>query len=217
MGLLTTRPASYDAIRTSFQVSGACRSRRASTPTSPPWQASWPTQFTADGIDLGERDLRAARRSALCRPGLRAASAVPRRHASTQARWPRCSSAFHEAHRSANTAMHFADSPIEIVNMRLIGVGHMPPRSPSQPTGTAQSLDDGAGRDRRTACSASTASSPTIETDFYRRDLLPVGADASPGPPSSCRRTSTTVVPPRLHAFRSRRGRQSHHHAREAR
>ena len=68
----------YDAIRTSFQVSGAADLARINADFAA-MARELADRFTADGIELGARQLRAARRPALCRPGLRAARALPRR------------------------------------------------------------------------------------------------------------------------------------------
>ena len=69
----------YDAIRTSFQVSGAADLARINADFAA-MAKELADRFTADGIELAKRHLRAPRRPALCRPGLRAARALPRRH-----------------------------------------------------------------------------------------------------------------------------------------
>ena len=77
----------YDAIRTSFQVSGAADLARINADFAA-MARELAGRFTADGIDLAKVTLRAPRRSALCRPGLRAARALPRRHARRRRRSP---------------------------------------------------------------------------------------------------------------------------------
>ena len=53
MGLLTT-DLKYDVIRTEFQVSGVGRPRRASTPISRRWRRSSPAQFAADHVPTSD-------------------------------------------------------------------------------------------------------------------------------------------------------------------
>ena len=93
MGLLTT-DLKYDTIRTQFQVSGTIdldaaqrRSRRDGAPADA--RNSPPT------ISRRQAPFRARRRSALCRPGLRAENPVPARHSS---RRRAVLGAFHQAH-----------------------------------------------------------------------------------------------------------------------
>ena len=96
---------------------------------------------------------------------------------------------------------HFADSGIEIVNLRLVGAASAAKiAKPGRRHG--QVARRGAGAHRAPAPSASTASSPTIPTDFYRRDLLPVGERIA-GPAIVLQMDSTTVVPPQ-HNFERR-------------
>ena len=83
-----------------------------------------------------------------------------------------------------------------------------PPRSPSRPPARPVASTR-RGCARAPARSASTASSPTIPTDFYRRDLLPVGERIA-GPAIILQMDFTTVVPPR-HNFEADAARQPDH------
>ena len=123
MGLLTT-DLKYDAIRTQFQVSGSVDLDRLNADFAA-WRAELTAQF--DGRPHRRRRVAfaARRRSPLRRPGLRAArcrfpagGSTPRR--SLKACWRR----FHDAH-AAEYGHAFAASPIEIVNIRVSGVGQI--------------------------------------------------------------------------------------------
>ncbi len=114
--------------------------------------------------------------------------------------------AFHEIHRR-EYGHHFADSAIEIVNLRLVGAASAATiAKPAAGTGT--SLE--AAKVRTGTCTfrvdGKLADYPTT---FYRRDLLPVGERVA-GPAIVLQMDSTTVVPPQ-HTVRGRRGRQPDH------
>ena len=104
--------------------------------------------------------------------------------------------AFHEIHRR-EYGHHFADSAIEIVNLRLVGAASAATiAKPAAGTGT--SLE--AAKVRTGTCTfrvdGKLADYPTT---FYRRDLLPVGERIA-GPAIVLQMESTTVVPPQ-HTF----------------
>jgi N-methylhydantoinase A len=104
--------------------------------------------------------------------------------------------AFHEIHRR-EYGHHFAESGIEIVNLRLVGAAAAAKiAKPSVADGA--SLD--AARVRKGACTFRVESKlADYPTDFYRRDLLPVGQKVA-GPAIILQMDSTTVVPPQ-HSF----------------
>ena len=101
--------------------------------------------------------------------------------------------AFHEAHRR-EYGHHFADSAIEIVNIRLIGAaGSAEIARPASPSGG--SLD--AARIRTGLCTFRVDGTLSDhETAFLLRDKLPVGLPIH-GPAIVLQMDSTTVVPPR--------------------
>jgi N-methylhydantoinase A len=100
--------------------------------------------------------------------------------------------AFGELHR-VEYGHVFAASPIEIVNIRVSGIGHMPKIAPSRPTGG----DSLAVALVKTALCVfrSNGLLDTIMTPFYRRSLLPLGQTIA-GPAIVLQTDSTTVVPP---------------------
>src|SRR3984893_3722296 len=180
----------YDAIRTSFQVSGAADLLRINADFAA-MAKELAARFTADRIDLA--------RVGFERPGdlryvgqgyeLRVPFPDGKIDAAALAK---AFDAFHEIHRR-EYGHHFADSAIEIVNLRLVGAASA--ATIAKPAvGTAVSLE--AAKVRTGTCTfrvgAALADYPTT---FYRRDLLPVGAHVA-GPAIILQMDSTTVVPP---------------------
>ena len=100
---------------------------------------------------------------------------------------------FHEQHR-AEYGHVFEASPIEIVNVRVAGVGRTPtigaPRA--APGG---SLDAAHARTGRGTFRTAGGGLTEFETTFYLRHRLPLG-EPFPGPAVVLQRDSTTVVPP---------------------
>jgi N-methylhydantoinase A len=87
----------------------------------------------------------------------------------------------------------FEASPIEIVNIRVSGIGHMPKIAPSRPTGGG-SLAEALVKTAPCAF-RSNSQLETMMTPFYRRSLLPLGQTIA-GPAIVLQTDSTTVVPP---------------------
>ena len=100
--------------------------------------------------------------------------------------------AFERQHRTEYGHV-FADSPIEIVNIRLTGTANMPKIGRPAPTG-AGSLD--AARLRIGSCSFRVDGGLVrFDTPYYRRDAIPAGQPIE-GPAVVVQRDTTTVVPP---------------------
>jgi N-methylhydantoinase A len=87
----------------------------------------------------------------------------------------------------------FESSPIEIVNIRVSGIGRMPKIAPSRPEGGG-SLAEALAKTARCAFRRD-GSLEEVMTPFYRRALLPLG-QRIPGPAIVLQTDSTTVVPP---------------------
>jgi N-methylhydantoinase A len=87
----------------------------------------------------------------------------------------------------------FEASPIEIVNIRVSGIGRMPKIAPSRPR-EGGSLAEALVKTARCAfrCDGGL---DQLETPFYRRGLLPLGQRIA-GPAIVLQTDSTTVVPP---------------------
>ena len=184
----------YDAIRTSFQVSGATDLARINADFAA-MQKELEARFTADGIDLAKVAFQ--RRGDLRYVGQGYELRVPFPTGPIDAAaLAKAFDAFHEVHKR-EYGHHFADSGIEIVNLRLVGAASAA-RIARPTAGAAKSLKaakvrDGTGTFR---VDGKLADYPTT---FYRRDLLPAGEKIA-GPAIILQMDTTTVVPPQ-HSF----------------
>jgi N-methylhydantoinase A len=109
---------------------------------------------------------------------------------------------FHEAHQR-EYGHFFRDNVIEIVNIRVAGVGAMPKiQTLKAPTGGSMA----AARMRTGKCVFRVDSElKSFETAFYRRHLLPVG-EKFVGPAIVLQKDSTTVIPPGCSAINDAAG-----------
>jgi len=148
-------------------------------------------RFTADGIDLAKVTFE--RRGDLRYVGQGYELRVPFPDGTIdEAALAKAFAAFHEVHKR-EYGHHFADSAIEIVNLRLVGAASAA-KIAKPAAGTAKSLD--AARVRQgTGTFRVDGKLADYPTDFYRRDLLPVGERIA-GPAIVLQMDSTTVVPP---------------------
>jgi N-methylhydantoinase A len=180
----------YDAIRTSFQVSGAVDLARVNSDFAA-MAGELEGRFTADGVDLARVTFE--RRGDLRYVGQGYELRVPFPDGPLDAAaMARAFAAFHEIHKR-EYGHHFAGSAIEIVNLRLIGAASAEKIArPAPAAGTssaAAKLKSGVGTFR---VAGKLSDYPT---DFYLRDRLPVGARIA-GPAIILQMDSTTVVPP---------------------
>ncbi len=180
----------YDAIRTSFQVSGAADLARINADFAA-MAKELAERFTADGIDLA--NVTFERRGDLRYVGQGYELKVPIPDGPIDDKvLAKVFETFHEIHRR-EYGHHFADSGIEIVNLRLVGAASAA-KIAKPAAGTAKSLD--AARVRKgTGTFRVDGKLADYPTDFYRRDLLPVGERIA-GPAIILQMDSTTVVPP---------------------
>jgi N-methylhydantoinase A/oxoprolinase/acetone carboxylase beta subunit len=192
MGLLTTDLA-YDAVRTCFQVSGALDGARIEADFAA-MQAGLASQFVADGVE----DVTYARAADLRYAGQGYELRVPVEGGDMAAAIAR----FHERHR-AEYGHAFPDSTVEIVNLRLTGLGARPKLgAPAKPVGG--SLDAALLR-RAPAVFAGPTGPEPHDTPFYARENLPLET-AIPGPAIILQTDSTTVVPPHMRFTADRAG-----------
>ena len=192
VGLLTTE-LRYDAIKTQFQVSGRLDLARLNGDLAAV-EAGLAEQFRADGVDRSQvrfersGDLRYVGQGYELRVPLPAAGALE--PGDVEALFRR----FHEQHR-AEYGHVFEESPIEIVNVRVAGVGRTPtigaPRAVH-----GESLDGARVKTGRGTFRTAGGGLVELETAFYLRDRLPVD-EPFPGPAVVLQRDSTTVLTPR--------------------
>src|SRR6516225_3133571 len=169
MGLLTT-DLKYDAIRTQFQVSGNVDLDRLNADIAA-MEAQLRQQFVADHLEAAsmsfvrDGDLRYVGQGYELKIPF-PVGAIGKRE--LEEIWKH----FHEAHER-EYGHAFPGNPIEIVNVRVIGVGQMPKI-------TKLAAPEGATLEKARARTGQCVfridgELRTLETSFYRRHLLPMG------------------------------------------
>lgn len=189
MGLLTT-DLKYDLTRTQFQVSGEVDLGRIKSDIAA-MEAELSAQFAADKIAAEDVTFERIGDLRYVGQGYELKIAFPAGVA-TQEGLNETFAAFHRAH-AAEYGHAFKSSPIEIVNLRVSGIGRMPKIERLRaPTGGTL-----AGALVRTNPSVFRVSGElrTFDTPVYRRTALPVG-EAFHGPAIILQKDSTTVMPP---------------------
>ncbi|MBB5221692.1 N-methylhydantoinase A [Amaricoccus macauensis] len=189
MGLLTT-DVKYDATRTQFQISTAVDLDRLNADLDT-MQADLATRFAADHIDAAatrfERggDLRYVGQGYELRVPF---PQGPLDAASLAGVWE----AFHARH-ATEYGHAFRDSPIELVNVKVTGIGQIDKLTSLRPV-TGGTLSGAVVR--RAPCAfRADGSLGTFDTTFYDRRRLPAGERFS-GPAIVLQSDSTTVIPP---------------------
>ena len=189
MGLLTT-DLRYDLIRTQFQVSGGVDLERLNADLDA-MEQTLGRQLAADGVAPAER--RFARVGELRYAGQGYELKVPLpegrlAEADLDAAWEQ----FHRLHE-AEYGRSFAGSPVEIVNVRVSGIGRIPKLGVIERR-HGDTLDG--ARVKVAPCVFRTEGRlRSFDTAFYRRDGLPAG-ERFGGPAVVLQTDSTTVVPP---------------------
>ena len=189
MGLLTT-DLKYDTIRTQFQVSGNVDLDRLNADIAG-MEDQLRRQFVADHLEAAsmsfvrDGDLRYVGQGYELKIPF-PVGVISKRE--LEGIWKR----FHEAHER-EYGHAFPSNPIEIVNVRVIGVGQMPKITKlAAPEGATLEK----ARVRTGQCVFRIDGElRSFETSFYRRHLLPVG-QVFTGPAIVLQKDSTTVVPP---------------------
>ena len=180
----------YDAIRTSFQVSGAADPGRINADFAA-MAKELSDRFTADGIELSRVTFERRGDLRYVGQGYELKVPIPEGRID-EAVLAKVFEAFHDIHRR-EYGHHFADSAIEIVNLRLVGAASA--ATIAKPiTSTAKSLEAAKVR-TGTVVFRVDGKLADYPTTFYRRDLLPVGEPVA-GPAIVLQMDSTTVVPP---------------------
>jgi len=189
VGLLTT-DLKYDAVRTEFQVSDHLDRARLNRDLAE-MERTLAAQFATDGVDASAVSFVRGADVRYVGQGYELRVPVPAGEIDGAA-LDAIFAAFHAQHE-AEYGHAFPKSAIEIVNVRVTGVGRMPKIGrPSVPHGGSfrESLI------RRGPCAFRVGGKlETPETAFYRRDRLPLEQPFS-GPAIVLQMDSTTVVPP---------------------
>jgi N-methylhydantoinase A len=190
MGLLTT-DLKYDSIRTQFQVSGGGVDLDRLNADIASMESQLRRQFAADHLEAASMSF--IRDGDLRYVGQGYELKIPLPHGVIGKKeladiW----TGFHEAHKR-EYGHFFADNPIEIVNVRVVGVGRMPKiHKLTAPEGSTLAK----ARVKSGQCVFRIGGElRSFETIFYRRHLLPVG-ETFAGPAVVLQKDSTTVIPP---------------------
>jgi N-methylhydantoinase A len=188
VGLLTT-DLKYDAVRTEFQAGDTVDLVRLDTDFGA-MQRELSDQLTADGIAAKDAVFERAGDLRYVGQGYELRVPFPDGKFDSAA-LEQIFARFAGLHR-AEYGHVFEASPIEIVNIRVTGIGRLP-KIGSQPA-IGGSLDESLVKTARCAFRRNGALE-VLETPFYRRHLLPL-AEPVPGPAIVLQTDSTTVVPP---------------------
>jgi N-methylhydantoinase A len=194
IGLLTT-DLKYDAIRTQFQTSDTIDLSRLNSEFAE-MERQLERQFIADRLDpagltfIRDGDLRYVGQ------GYELKTPIPNGVLDAgvlQTVWER----FHALHER-EYGHAFPGNVIEIVNIRVTGIGAMPKMAvPRAPVGGSLAR----ARIRTAQCMfRRDGELRSFESSFYRRPLLPVGIRFA-GPAIVLQKDSTTVIPPRWSAI----------------
>jgi N-methylhydantoinase A len=100
--------------------------------------------------------------------------------------------AFHQGHQK-EFGHHFPEYDIELVNLRLTGIGELPHLAHAEVSG--KTLDEARVARIDVGFSDAAGRVETFETDVYDRTLMPVDEEI-PGPAIVVQLDSTTLVPP---------------------
>jgi N-methylhydantoinase A len=188
-GLLTT-DLKYDQIKTEFQVKGDIDIERLNRDFAR-LSEDLLAQYADDGLGPDQVEERRAGDLRYVGQGYELRVAFPTEtldEAGLEQVW----NTFHKLHEQ-EYGHFFEDSPIEIVNIRITGVGSMPKiADPATPAGG--SLDEARVKTARSVFRVDGVLE-SYDTAFYRRDALPLD-EAFPGPAIILQKDTTTVVPP---------------------
>ncbi len=189
MGLLTT-DLQYDAIRTAFMFSGAMDHGQIEARFAD-MEAGLLTQYAADGVDAARVSFKRTADIRYVGQGYELRIPVPDGTFDATAEaavWTE----FEKRH-AAEYGRSFPGSPMEIVNVRVTGIGETAKITAQSPPGGG-SLDASRVETRPTVFRTGTGLE-TVETAFYRRDALPLETEID-GPAIILQQDSTTVVRP---------------------
>jgi len=189
VGLLTT-DLKYDAIRTEFQTSGQVDAARL-TRDFEAMREQLAAQYAADG--LAADAVGYSRSGDLRYVGQGYELRVPFADGEvTEASLDDVWAAFQDIHRTEYGHV-FEDSPIEIVNIRVTGIGEMP-KIATEEIATGGALAD-ARLEERDCTFRVDGELKALATPLYARERLPVGA-ALAGPAIVVQKDTTTIIPP---------------------
>jgi len=189
MGLLTT-DLKYDVTRTQFQVSGDVDLARINNDCVV-MEAELSAQFAADKIAADDVSFQRIGDLRYVGQGYELKIAFPAGEI-TEVGMTDTFAAFHRAH-AAEYGHAFPQSPIEIVNLRVSGIGRMPKITKLKPP-AGGSLTEALVRTGPSVFRIEGVLQ-TFDTPVYHREKLPVGERFN-GPAIILQKDSTTVMTP---------------------
>jgi len=189
LGLLTT-DLKYDAIKTAFQVHPGLDYPRLNADFAE-MEQTLRRQFVADGIDRASVTCERFADARYVGQGYELRVAIPGGSLNEATMQPMVA-AFHRQHET-EYGHCFVHSPIELVNIRVTGIG------PTQKIHRLVPPTGGSLREARVKTDQCVFRVPdglkTFATAFYRREQLPISQIVD-GPAIILQPDSTTVVPP---------------------
>jgi len=189
MGLLTS-DLKYDALRTAFQASNGLDLARIADDFAG-MEAEIASRLSADGID--PRAARLERAADMRYAGQGYELRVPVEPGTVDGGLiERAIARFHAAHR-AEYGHAFPEAVVEIVNLRVVGIGERPKPSPPKPF-PRRSLGEAMVR-MTEAVFAVDGAPQRVATAVFARERLPLGEPIA-GPAIVVQTDTTTVVPP---------------------
>jgi N-methylhydantoinase A len=189
VGLITT-DLKYDAVRTEFQAGDAVDLARLNTDFAA-IQKELARQLAADGVRPEDATFHRAGDLRYVGQGYELRVTFPNEPLDGDG-LTAAFARFGELHR-AEYGHVFPNSPIEIVNIRVTGIGRMPKIAASRPPAGGRIA---AALVKTAPCAFRIGNQlERLQTPFYRRDLLPLDEPIA-GPAIILQTDSTTVVPP---------------------
>jgi N-methylhydantoinase A/oxoprolinase/acetone carboxylase beta subunit len=191
VGLLTT-DHKYDAIKTEFQVEGDIDLPRINQDFDA-MQDNLRKQFEAEGLSEDEMSFQRAGDFRYAGQGYELRIDFPNGKVD-DALMAQVFDRFHELHLG-EYGQNYPDTPVELVNARVTGVGQMPKIQAAVVDESAERTLEAALVRRDSSMFRVDGDLQTFETPYYRRDQLPLDQDI-PGPAIVLQKDTTTVVPP---------------------
>jgi N-methylhydantoinase A len=188
-----TTDLKYDAIKTAFQVHPGLDYLQLNVDFAE-MEQSLRRQFTTDGIDRARVRFERFADARYVGQGYELRIAIPDGPVN-EATMQHMVEAFHRRHE-AEYGHCFVDSPIELVNIRVTGVGPIQKIQRLVPP-TGGSLREALVKTDQCVFRVQDGLKP-FQTVFYRREKLPIG-QVFDGPAIILQADSTTIIPPGCH------------------
>ncbi len=191
VGLLTT-DHKYDAIKTEFQVEGDLDLPRINQDFDA-MEENLRKLFVAEGLSDDEMAFQRAGDFRYAGQGYELRIDFPGGRVDDDL-MVSVFNRFHEIHLG-EYGQNYPDTPVELVNVRVTGVGQMPKIQAAVVDESATRSLDAALVRRDSTMFRVDGDLQTFETPYYRRELLPLNQPI-PGPAIVLQKDTTTVVPP---------------------